>query len=69
MVTNAGLVFIGPSSGPMLAMGDKINNKKIAKQVCNCMNVIILLFVLITYSRLGLTTFQASKYWMPLGLY
>jgi len=51
----------------MLAMGDKINSKKIAKQVYNSMNVIILLFVLITYSRPGLTPFQAlkEKYWMP----
>lgn len=33
MVEAAGLKFIGPSSGPMLAMGDKINSKIIAKKV------------------------------------
>eukprot|EP01036_Dinobryon_divergens_P027269 gene27269-36008_t len=32
MVEAAGLKFIGPSSGPMLAMGDKINSKIIAKK-------------------------------------
>lgn len=31
MVEAEGIVFIGPSSGPMNAMGDKINSKKIAK--------------------------------------
>ena len=31
MVEAAGIVFIGPSAGPMNAMGDKINSKKIAK--------------------------------------
>jgi propionyl-CoA carboxylase alpha chain len=32
MVEAAGIAFIGPSSAPMNAMGDKINSKKIAKQ-------------------------------------
>eukprot|EP01038_Epipyxis_sp_PR26KG_P007590 gene7590-10339_t len=31
MVEAAGIAFIGPSSAPMNAMGDKINSKKIAK--------------------------------------
>jgi propionyl-CoA carboxylase alpha chain len=31
MVEEAGIAFIGPSSGPMDSMGDKINSKKIAK--------------------------------------
>jgi propionyl-CoA carboxylase alpha chain len=31
-VETAGLVFVGPSSAPMLAMGDKINSKRIAKE-------------------------------------
>lgn len=31
LVEASGLVFIGPSSGPMNAMGDKINSKRIAK--------------------------------------
>lgn len=31
MVESTGIKFIGPSSGPMNAMGDKINSKKIAK--------------------------------------
>lgn len=31
MVEAAGIAFIGPSSGPMNSMGDKINSKKIAK--------------------------------------
>lgn len=35
MVEAAGIAFIGPSSGPMNAMGDKINSKKIAK-AANC---------------------------------
>jgi len=35
MVEGAGIAFIGPSSGPMNAMGDKINSKKIAKDA-NC---------------------------------
>lgn len=34
LVEASGLRFIGPSSGPMLAMGDKINSKIIAKNVC-----------------------------------
>jgi propionyl-CoA carboxylase alpha chain len=33
LVESAGLAFIGPSSAPMRAMGDKINSKLIAKQV------------------------------------
>jgi acetyl/propionyl-CoA carboxylase alpha subunit len=32
LVENANIAFIGPSSASMLAMGDKINSKKIAKQ-------------------------------------
>lgn len=35
MVEAAGIKFIGPSSAPMNAMGDKINSKKIAKEA-NC---------------------------------
>jgi propionyl-CoA carboxylase alpha chain len=35
MVEAAGIAFIGPSSAPMNAMGDKINSKKIAKEA-NC---------------------------------
>lgn len=35
MVEAAGIVFIGPSSAPMNAMGDKINSKKVAK-AANC---------------------------------
>lgn len=35
MVEAAGIKFIGPSSGPMNMMGDKINSKKIAKEA-NC---------------------------------
>jgi len=35
MVESAGIAFIGPSSGPMNSMGDKINSKKIAK-AANC---------------------------------
>ena len=31
MVEAAGIAFVGPSSGPMNAMGDKINSKKVAK--------------------------------------
>jgi propionyl-CoA carboxylase alpha chain len=31
LVESNGIVFIGPSSAPMLAMGDKINSKKIVK--------------------------------------
>jgi acetyl/propionyl-CoA carboxylase alpha subunit len=31
MVEAAGIAFIGPSSGPMNDMGDKINSKIIAK--------------------------------------
>jgi propionyl-CoA carboxylase alpha chain len=31
MVEGAGIAFIGPSSGPMNDMGDKINSKRIAK--------------------------------------
>ena len=32
MVEASGLAFIGPSSGPMHAMGDKLSSKKIAKE-------------------------------------
>lgn len=32
MLEAAGIVFIGPSSAPMNAMGDKINSKKIVKE-------------------------------------
>lgn len=32
MLEKNNIAFIGPSSGPMLAMGDKINSKKIATE-------------------------------------
>ncbi len=32
MVEAAGIAFIGPSSGPMHAMGDKLSSKRIAKE-------------------------------------
>lgn len=32
IVESAGIAFIGPSSGPMRQMGDKINSKKVAQE-------------------------------------